>query len=253
MSQRYQLAVMEGVLEAAVQLGARIVSRQWRSVSSEMLFINGSARARGIRLDNYGIFFDVEVPSMRQSVAWTWRMLDREAGGASTALQLLKSHLKTVSDPAQRKDLDQAIRRLELQIGPIIKPADEPMALAQTGPGPGTAVSTMPGSPVSAAPPAPGGAVSVLPITEDPGAAYTSEVKNALIDAMLDHSQALTIAADEWLTVAAHDDADPRMGGSDPYESVTMLFRLKGAVLLALRAGRLTRDEARQRVEVKEY
>ena len=39
-----------------------------------------------------------------------------------------------------------------------------------------------------------------------------TEVKNALFDAMLDHSHALTVGADEWLAIAAHDDTDPRSG-----------------------------------------
>jgi hypothetical protein len=244
--QRYQLAVMEGVLEAAVQLGARIVSQQWRAVSPEMLFVSGSARARGIRLENYGVFFDVAVPSMRQSVAWSWRVLD--PGNAAT-VQTLKGLMKTVTDPAQKKDLDLIIRRLELQLGPSAPDAVGPTVVAEQPVG-NTAVVAVPGGGRGGGRRT-AGAVAGFP--DDPGAAYTSEVKNALIDAMLDHSHALILTADEWLTVAAHDDADRNLAGADPYESVTMLFRVKGADLLALRAGRLTRDEARQRVEVKEY
>ena len=235
-NQRYQLSLMEGVLEAAVQQGARIVSRQWRTLSSGTLFIEGNARARGIRLDNYGVFFDVAVPSMRQSVAWTWRVLERES--ATTVVQSLRGLMKNVTDPAQRKELDQAIRMLEFRSGLAGQPSTEPLVVSQgavprdarTPPVPGVETAHDP----SAAP------------LEDPNASYTNEVKKALVDAMLDHSHALSLGADEWLTVAAHDDADRTIGMADPYESVTMLFRIRGADLEALRAGRMTRDEARR-------
>lgn len=257
MSQRYQIAVMEGALEQAVQLGARVVSRQWRAVSPEMLFISGSARARGFRLEGYGVFFDVEVPSMRQSVAWSWRMIDRDAAGAATALQALRNHLKTVADSAQRKELELAIRRIELQVAPFTRPGDDTLTPKVTAARDATVVSQ---------PDAPGAATSVAqrdvrpdpapmadPMAIDPGVTYTAEVKNALIAAMLDHSHALILNPDEWLTVAAHDEGDRQIGGGDPYDTVTMVIRIKGTDLLALRGGRIARAEALQRVLVKEY
>lgn len=238
-SVRYQLAVMEGVLEAAVQQGARVVSARWRQMAPDTLFINGTARARGFRLDNYGVFFDVAVPSMRQSVAWTWRQLDRDFAGNTVAIQTLKNHLKTVDDAAAKRDLEQVIRRLELQSGPAgRKPSDPTVAAGVQLPAPSGAATA---------------SAAVDPLQGDPGEAYTAEVKNALFDAMLDHSHALTVGADEWLAVAAHDDTDPRMGGSDPFDTVTFLMRIKGADLQAFRAGKLTRAEARQRIELKEY
>lgn len=247
---RYQLAVMEGALVAAVQQGARVVSLKWRQLSPDMLFISGTARARGFRLDSYGVFFDVEVPSMRQSVAWTWRQLDRDTG-ASVALQTFKNHLKTVSDPAARRDLELAIKRLELQVGPPVKiPVDPDVTPGVRTAGDPTVVA-MPPTPPRQALAAPGAHLESIP--EDPGAAYTTEVQNALFDAMLDYSHALPLGADEWLTVAAHDDADRRLGAADPYETVTFLMRIKGADLQAFRAGRLSRADARLRIEMKEY
>jgi hypothetical protein len=244
-SVRYQLAVMEGVLEAAVQQGARVVSVKWRQIAPDTLFISGTARARGFQLDNYGVFFDVAVPSMRQSVAWTWRQLDRDNAGALDALQTLKNNLKTVSEPGAKRDLELAIRRLELQVGAPGRPSSDPVvttgvqAASQTTGG----VSEPPGA----------ARIPATGLQEDPGVTYTTEVKNALFDAMLDHSHALTIGPEEWLTIAAHDDSDPRLGGGDPYESVTFLMRIKGSDLQAFRAGKLTRADARQRIELKEY
>jgi hypothetical protein len=253
--QRYQLAVMEGVLEAAVQQGARVVSRQWRAVSPDTLFISGNARARGFLLDSYGVFFDVQVPAMRQSVAWTWRQLNLDAGGTAVALRTLKDNLKAVTDPVARRDIDQAIRRLELQMGPAVKGPEEAGGTATPASGVSSVAGVASQAP-SAQPPVPGvaGAAAGPEALADPGAAYTNEVRSALLDAMLDHSHALTIGPDEWLTVAAHDDdMARRLGSSEPYDAVTMLFRIKGSDLQAFRAGRLTRAEARGRIEIKEY
>ena len=248
--QRYQLALMEGVLERAVQQGARIVSRQWRAVSPDVLFMSGNARARGVRLDNYGVFFDVEVPSMSQTFIYTWRLMERDAAGVA-ALQVLKGHLKNPADTGQRRELDQALRLLERQVGPMMRSGDPPVR-AQGQP---QTLVTLPGTAprrVQEPPRERELAEMDLP-TGDPNAAYTNEVKNALLDAMLDHSHALTISLDEWLTVAAHDASDRQLGAADPYDAVTMLFRIRGADLQAFRAGRLSRADARLRIEVREY
>jgi len=47
MQARFQIAAMEGVLERAVQLGARRLSQQVQAVSPDALFIAGAARAKG--------------------------------------------------------------------------------------------------------------------------------------------------------------------------------------------------------------
>ncbi len=78
-------------------------------------------------------------------------------------------------------------------------------------------------------------------------------MKSALIDAMLDYGAPIPIADGEWLTVAARDSDDSRMGGGDPYDVSTIILRIRGADLGGLRAGRLSRDDARARVEVREY
>ena len=252
--QRYQLAVMEGVLEAAVQQGARVVSRQWRAVSPDVLFMSGNARARGFRLENYGVFFDVEVPSMSQTFIYTWRLLERDAAGAA-ALRVLKDNLKTPAELAQRKQLEQALRLLERQVGPSGRAPGGQDVMGQTQRQADGTLVTLPGGaprPMPERAAGPDVVVADLP-TEDPNAAYTSEVKNALIDAMLDHSHALTVSPDEWLTVAAHDASDRQLGGADAYDSVTMLIRIKGGDLQAFRAGRLSRADARQRIEIREY
>ena len=70
---------------------------------------------------------------------------------------------------------------------------------------------------------------------------------------MIEYSAALPLAPNEWLTVAARDQDVSRLQPGDPYEVSTILVRIKGADLAAFRAGQITRDEALQRVEFKEY
>jgi hypothetical protein len=254
---RYQLAIMADVLERAVQQGARLMSQQLQGGMPQMFLIDGGARARGFRLDGYGVFFDVDVPAMRQSVMWSWRMLDLTGGGPAGALDELKAHLKTVTDPAQRKALDQAIRQIELQIAPAPGSPDAVRAdgtPAREGQARVVTVQRAPG----AAPAQAGGAqvVAEVPRPEgqrDAGDAYTLAVKDALVDAMLRYSQSLAIGADDWLVVAARDRGGPGIGADDPFEVTTIQLRIKGADLQAFHAGRLTFDDARKRVELKEY
>jgi hypothetical protein len=257
MAARYQLAIMEDVLERAVQRGARMMGQQMQGGMPQMLLISGDARARGFRLDGYGIFFDVDVPAMRQSVVWSMRTLDFDNTGAKVAIEALKAHLQTVSDPARRRELDQFLRQLELQVAP--SGVTEPRRAENRGGREGqNTVVTLPKPRPGAAEPS-GGPPVIAPdprvaVREtNPDDAYTTAVKDALIDAMLGYSQGLSIRPEEWLTVAARDRGESGFGSDDPYDVTTILLRIKGADLLALRAGRVTGEEARKRVEVREY
>ena len=46
-----------------------------------MVMLAGMERARGFRLDNYGVLFDVEFPSMRRSMVWSLQQLERASSG----------------------------------------------------------------------------------------------------------------------------------------------------------------------------
>ena len=242
---RYQIAVMEGVLETAVQRGAQVMLRQWRAVAPDMMLMGGTARARGFRLDGYGMFFVVDVPTMQQSVVWTLRMLDRESGGTDAALQSIRDFVKSVPDPVQRKALEQDIRRIEVQVAPYSRTVDPNAA----GPGgvPGMAAPRIQAATPVSAVPAPAEAMV------DPNDAYTSEVKSALVDAMLDYSQALPVGPDESLIVAARGNPTRGVGADDSGDLMTIMIRIKGSDLQAFRAGKFTRDEVRKRVEIREY
>jgi hypothetical protein len=247
MQARFQIAAMEGVLERAVQLGARRLSQQVQAVSPDALFIAGAARAKGFWLEGYGVFFDVDVPAMRRSVAWSFRALDRGDRANEAAIQTLRRNLAGVRDPQARHEMEEAIQRLSRTIGPPMPP---PGADAQ-GPPPGVSVVQAGGAAPAPAPTPVTADAAAAAVLDDPGQAYTDEVKSALIEAMITYG-AIPIADDQWLTIAARDNEDSRLGG-DPYDVSTIILRIRGDELAAYRAGRITKQDVLKRVEVREY
>jgi hypothetical protein len=228
---RQRVSMMEGALERAVSTGAQNMLRQVRAVMPDPWMLTGAPEARGFRLDGYGVFFDVEVPALRPPVTWPLRMLYRD------------SNLRTVDelrammvdlDPRQREQFSQLVKRLELQ--------SQSVADLQTQAGIAQNAGATPAAPRQSE-----------PVVNDPEALYTQEVKAALVDAMIEYSSPLAIGAEEWLTVAARDNLprDPLVP-SDTTDFSTVMFRVKGSDLAAYRSGRLTVDEVRKKVEVRE-
>jgi hypothetical protein len=228
---------MEGVLERAVQLGAQNVRARVQKIAADALFVNGTARARGFWLDGYGVFFDVDVPPMRRSLAWTARVLDLNNAN-DDELQELKQKLALAPDPAMRREMMAFIEQMERERAPV------GAAATPSGNAP-TRVSAA-GLPVPAAPQVP----SAL---EDPGQIYTYEVKDALVNAMIDYGTPISLQPGEYLTIAARDQEGMHLQASDPYEVSTIFLRIKGADLAAYRVGQINLAEVRKRVEVKEY
>jgi hypothetical protein len=248
---RYQIRVMERVLESAVQHGAQVVTRQVRQVSPELLAFTGPARARGYRLEDYGVFFSVEVPAVRRSVAWSMRTLQRSGPELSRALDTLRRSIEAQSDVRARRELQQALSFVELQVGPLPStpaapaPAAAAARLAATedaARGAGRSVERSGPEFEFEAPPA---------AVRDPGAAYEAEVKAALATAMLDYSGTLDLRPGDWLTVAARDNDDRLL--TDLTESVTIVLRVRASDLSAWRSGQITREQAMARVEVREF
>ena len=235
---RYRIFLMEGVLERAVQNGAAVLSRRVRALSPDAMFLTGAAQVRGFRLDGYGVFFDVEVPGLRPTVAWTLRAMADDSGAS---LAQLKAYVQKVQDPQSRQDLLRAIRNLELQMPSARLAASD------------AALTTQPvAGPVSVATPTSIRSVDRL-LLADPNAAYTREVKTALVDAMIENSGGLTVGPDEWLTVAARDgEPGNHLVPGDSYDQTTSVLRVKGSDLAAYRAGRATLEETRTKVEVRE-
>lgn len=84
------------------------------------------------------------------------------------------------------------------------------------------------------------------------GQKWRATVRLALIDAMLDSSKNLELRPEEWLTIAARgSEAD--LLPNEILNLTTTVLRVKGSDLADFLAGRLTKDEARQKVEVREF
>ncbi|MDP1569879.1 MAG: hypothetical protein Q8L86_07740 [Vicinamibacterales bacterium] len=257
MALRHQIYVMEGALARAVAFGAQRLNHELRTVAPGMLMLAGDANARGFHLEGYGVFFDVEVPVLRESMMWSLRtMLEQDDEALREALGQLKQFVQAQQprDPRQRAALDSALRRLELQVQPAMP---LPARGAASGPGTVSAAGVLTEGasvppPVEAAPAAP--PVDRVWI-EDPGRAYTESVQRALVDAMIDYSAPMAVSPDEWLTVAARDnERRDRLAPQDPYEEVlTIILRVRGSDLAAYRAGKIDRDEVRRRVSAQTF
>jgi sarcosine oxidase gamma subunit len=239
--QRYQIGQMERVLEGAVEHGVTVTRDRLQAlaqVPADML-VSDNAHARGFRLDGYGVFFDVLVPSFNATLTWTLRTLDQNDLGLDSALRTLQTHIKTAGDP----NLEQALKRLELQMNPAVLARSSAPDTAGARTAAGSAASTAADKPE---PP------DDLILT-DSNEAYRIEVIQALKDAMLAHSSSLSIGPNEWLTIAAKGNDDrPRLAPADS-DARTRIIRLRGSDLADFLAGRISRDEALGRIEVRVF
>jgi hypothetical protein len=84
------------------------------------------------------------------------------------------------------------------------------------------------------------------------GQKYRATVRLALIDAMLDSSKNLELGPEEWLTIAARN-SEYGLTANEILNLTTTLIRVKGSDLADFLAGRLTKEEARQKVEVRDF
>lgn len=230
---RDQVRILEGVLTGAVRLGAEDLSRRMQSADPSLLMTTGTARARGFILEGYGVFFDVDIPMLRTSVVWAFRTMDRGLQ-VGNALDSLRAYVQSVRDPQSRANLEQALKRVELEVGPVQPQAERDAMLAQQAPPPGMVQSATVDAPA---------------VPQDPNTAYTEAVKNSLIDAMLNHSAPMDLGPDEWLTIAARDSEGPLLPG-EIYDASTIVIRVKGSDIAAYAAGRdpAKRAEIRHRV-----
>ncbi|PYR66799.1 MAG: hypothetical protein DMF87_13370 [Acidobacteria bacterium] len=245
---RQKISMMESVLESAVANGADSLIRAVRAVMpTDALVLTGAPSARGFRLEGYGLFFDVEVPAFRPTMAYRLRqMVDDNGLAAAAAVNQLKAYIATVQDPRQRTNLAAALRRLELQVGPVGPAPAQQDASART------IASTV--SAQSGAIPAPAAPQVDPAVVDDPNGAYTREVSAAIIDAMIENSGPLPVGDNEWLTVAARDNIRPdRLIPGDTSNISSIVFRIKGSDLAAFRAGRVTLEDTRKRVEAQQF
>ena len=183
---RYQIGVMERVLEGAVEHGVTMTrDRVQALLPAEMQFISENAIVRGFRLEGYGAFFDVVAPSFEGTLPWIVRTLDQNDLGLDSALKSLKAYVEAAGDV----NLQQALRRIELQVNPTLLSRVSAFGDPSAG---ASGVRNAAGS-VSAAAVPQDARTAADPILSDPNEAYRAEVKQALMDAMLDHSSSLGI------------------------------------------------------------
>ena len=238
--QRYQIGQMERVLEGAVEHGVTVTRDRVQALAQVPadLLVSDNAHARGFRLEGYGVFFDIIVPSFETTLTWSLRTLDQNDLGLDSALRTLQTHIRTSGDP----NLEQALKRVELQVNPGVLTRSAAPAVAGARNAAGSAAS---------APDKPGSADDA--ILTDPNGAYRTEVIAALKDAMLAHSSALGIGPAEWLTIAAKGDDDrPRLAPADS-DARTRIIRLRGSDLADFLAGKISREEALQRIQVQVF
>jgi hypothetical protein len=241
---RYQIRVFESVLVSSVEHAAETTVRRIQEVRPAILGpTTDVAQARGFILPDYGVFFDVEVPGLPLSLVWSMRVMERSFD-VDRSLEMMRQAVASIPDAGMRRDAEQALRRVELELG-------EPAAATP-------ASSTRTADPVQAAAllPTHPSVTSVPEGTDEPilspDEAYTTEVESALIDTMIDYSGRLGLAPGDWLTVAARASRGPSYSG-ESYDTTTFVFRVKGRDLDDFRAERITREEVGKRIEVWEF
>jgi hypothetical protein len=234
---RYQIGQMERLLEGAVEHGATVMRDQLQGLMPTDMLLTENSRARGFRLDGYGVFFDVEVPSLEGSLPWSFQTLNQNNLGIENALRTIRSFIEAAA--ANDVNLQQAMKRVELQVAPL---GTSPVAALVP---PATAVRS---TGAAGSPP-----VADTSILKNPNQVYRATISAALIDAMLEHSRGLGIGQTEWLTVAARGSDDrPRLAPADP-EGQTVLIKLRGSDLMAFLGGQISREEALKRVDVRVF
>jgi hypothetical protein len=87
---------------------------------------------------------------------------------------------------------------------------------------------------------------------QDTGEKYRDAVKLALTDAMLDFSKNLELRPEEWLSIAARGNESALTPG-EILQLTTTVLRVKGSDLADYLAGRLTKEQARLKVEVRQF
>ena len=222
---RHQIYLMEGALARAVNFGAASLNQEIRAVMPDMMVLAGESTARGFHLDGYGVFFDVEVPVLRQSMMWSLRTHARpgSAGrdrGVDRHCAVSWRRPTAPSGPRPKRPCAGSKRRSGRSDGAPRQRA----GVVAAAPG------RRPAIPPGAARP------KVDPqLLNDPNKAYTDAVVKALIDAMVDYSLPMvsSMQAGEYLTVAARDnERRDLLAPPNPYEEVsTFMLRIRGSDL----------------------
>lgn len=231
---RLQMTIMEGVFERAVEaVHARTLESMQLDAGMPAIFtLDGNTRARGFRLAGYGVFFDVDLPPIPRSVEWTFRVLDTGAV-LLPDIEQLRQQLVRLNDPRVTRVFEPIIKSMQTKVaagssvaGGTGQPADARTAAART------LVDDRPAAPA------------------DPFSGYVDELKKTLEQIILEYGPTIQLAADDWLHVGARE-MSPKLLPGNPTEA-TITLRIRAGDLAALKAGRITLEEAARKIEVKE-
>ena len=241
-----EIKVLEGVLVQAMNQGAADLVHQMQlidpgSVANAMI---SQAHARGIALEGYGVLFDVDVPLMNMSLIVTQRQA-LVADLRAKIDEAIRLRARATSPDVQQQ-LDARVQMLTSILGNIAPQ----MATAA-----GSRVTPVTNNLLP-----PAGSVVATTTDVDPVAPlvtrsademYSDAIKTALMNAMVNHSSALMLGDDEWLTVAARDNG-PTIPGAIADRSGVIL-RIKGSDLTAFQRNQITREDVLKRLEIKEW
>jgi hypothetical protein len=248
---RYQIGQIERLLEGAVEHGAtvirdRLVAIMPADVTPTDMLLTENARARGFRLEGYGVFFDVEVPSLVGTLPWSFRTLDQNDLGVDNALQTIRAFIQSngAKDPALRQALDS----LQLRLVPA-----SVTSTPATAPSTARTVSSQSAPPAQTSQVAQASQVSADPIFANPNEAYRAAIRTSLVEAMLEHTRGLNLGPNEWLTVAARGSDDQIRLAPAGTEGQTNILSIRGSDLAAFLAGQITLEEAEKRVDIRVF
>ena len=233
LERRFNIRVFGNVLVNAAQHGAELLGVRVRQIDPNIILLSGTTpRAQGFLVDGHGLFFHVEIPEINPAIDLYFQARSRNQA-AEAAMSNIRRRLEIVTDPQERAVLDRDLRNLERLLPPgATEQRGRAVAMSGTAPSP------------TAAPP---------PVMANPDMEYRRLVTEQLLNAMLDHSHQLGLAADEWLTIAARGSEGPLVPEAVFNDRTTLTLRIKGSDLAEFRAGRLTRDQARARVVISEF
>jgi hypothetical protein len=237
---RQPIVTMETVLVGAITTGAQNVILEVRNVIPAYSPRTVPARVSGVRLDGYGVLFHVDVPMLPLPFMWDAMVLEMQTRNTLMRIQQLRTQALNIPSGPESERLRNQANQLEqeLTLGNF--------RVAQPSRGTVAASSLIPVGVERSTPLEPS-------VMDDPAAAYTRAIKSALIDAMLNNSQALGVKADEWLTIVARDGvpANPQSPG-DAIDASIQVIKVKGSTLAAFQARTISIEEARKQVEVTE-
>ena len=181
----------EAMLRNAIELAGQRLAQQARKIAPDLtLHVAEPAVARGVRLQSYGFYFDVQAPNITSSMM-VWGMMR----------------------------------------GPRPLPANPVTPVRNGG---AEAPLASPGAPVA---------------NFDPDQAYTTFVREAMIDSILDESNMLLLGPNEFLTVAVSGVEQPIPNTLYRASAVRLLLTIRASDLTEFRQGRLTREDVKRRIE----